>query len=147
MHGSFLECDAIPNRSFTLDDQTYSVANPMVRHLEKWDYCTDYTAVEPTPMSTAGLAFATLRPVMPNPVAHRAAFSFDLHRSGHVTLNVYDVTGRRVARLVDATLQPGVHNVTWEGLTDGGLRLSSGVYMYELAMGNDRLARRMILVR
>ncbi len=147
MHGSFLECDAIPNRSFTLDDQTYSVANPMVRHLEKWDYCTDYTAVEPTPATEAGAVFATLRPVMPNPVARRAAFSFDLHRAGHVSLNVYDVTGRRVARLVDATLTPGVHNVTWDGLTDSGVRLSSGVYMYELAMGNDRLARRMILVR
>jgi hypothetical protein len=63
-----------------------------------------------------------------------------------VTLSVYDVTGRRVARPVDATLAAGLHAVTWEGLSEGGLRLASGVYMYEIAMGGERLSRRMILV-
>jgi hypothetical protein len=39
-----------------------------------------------------------------------------------------------------------VHNVTWEGLSDSGLRLANGVYLYELAMDGNRLSRRMILV-
>jgi hypothetical protein len=147
-HNGVLECFSVANRGFTLDDVNYSAVTPMIRHLEKWDYCTDYTAVQPTtPPSHTGNAFASLRPVMPNPVAKRAAFSFDLYRSGRVTLNVYDVTGRRVARLLDATMQPGVHNVTWEGMSDSGLHLANGVYLYELAMEGNRLSRRMILVR
>ena len=145
-HNGVLECDQIPNRNFSLDDVHYSVAVPMIRHLDQWNYCTDYTAVDPSPARPAGAAFASLRAVMPNPVARRAAFSFELYRTGHVTFSVYDVTGRRVARLVDASLPAGVHSVTWNGLSDAGLRLANGVYMYEVAMGADRLARRMILV-
>ena len=93
-----------------------------------------------------GTAFGVLRPVMPNPIARHANFSFELYRTGHVTFSLYDVTGRRVARLVNATLPAGVHSVSWDGVSDGGVRLASGVYMYEVAMGADRLSRRMILV-
>jgi flagellar hook assembly protein FlgD len=96
------------------------------------------------PGAHAGIA--ALRPVMPNPVARQAAFSFELYRSGHATFSVYDVTGRRVARLIDATLPAGVHAVTWDGRDDSGLRLSSGVYLYELSTGGARWSRRMILV-
>jgi hypothetical protein len=145
-HDGTLECNSIANRGFSLDDVNNSVGNPMIRQLEKWDYCTDYTAVNP-PATRIEAGFAALRPVMPNPVARQAAFSFELYRAGHVTFSVYDVTGRRVARLVDASLSAGQHGVRWNGLDDNGLRLSSGVYLYELAMGGDHLSKRMILVR
>jgi len=142
------ECLGIPNRTLTLDDQTNSTTNPVVRLLNAWNYCTDPTAVGPTaPQPRLNSAFGALYPVMPNPVAHHASFSFALFRSGHVSLSVYDVTGRRVARLVDATMPAGTHTLSWNGMSDGGLRLASGVYMYEVAMGGERLSRRMILVR
>lgn len=145
---STLECFGINDRGFALDDLTYSATNPIVRHLEKWDYCTDYVGVNPqAPVNRTGTGFGVLMPVVPNPVARRASFSFDLYRAGRVSLSVYDVGGRRVAHLVDAWMPAGVHTATWEGLNDAGLRLSNGVYMYELAMGAERLSRRMILVR
>jgi flagellar hook assembly protein FlgD len=94
---------------------------------------------------SGGTAFANLLPVMPNPVTHRANFSFDLRKAGRVQLSVYDVSGRRVAKLMDASMAAGVHTVAWDARTDGGLRLESGVYMYELSMGGERLSRRLIL--
>jgi hypothetical protein len=142
-----LECRGIGNRTLTIDDQVYSAANPIVRLLNLYGYCTDPAGVAPgsgTP--STGAAFGALRAVMPNPVAKRANFSFELYRRGHVTFSVYDVTGRRVARLVDGVLPAGVHSVAWDGVSNSGLRLANGVYMYEVAMGGDRLARRMILV-
>jgi hypothetical protein len=142
-----VECAGYGNRTLTLNDLTQSVANPVVRLLNVWNYCTDPTAVQPTPaLPRATTVFGALYPVMPNPVAHHASFSFALFRSGHVTLSVYDVTGRRVARLVDGILPAGTHSTAWDGMSEGGLRLASGVYMYEVAMGGERLSRRMILV-
>ena len=142
-----VECAGYGNRTLTLNDLTNSVANPVVRLLNVWNYCTDPTAVLPTPsLPRATTAFGVLYPVMPNPVARHASFSFALYRSGHVTLSVYDVTGRRVARLVDGVMTAGTHTLAWDGTSAGGLRLGSGVYLYEVAMGGERLSRRMILV-
>ncbi len=140
------ECAGFGNRSLFLDDSKYSVAVPNVRLVNVWDYCTDPSGVPyGTGNKTGGTAFANLLPVMPNPVTHRANFSFDLRKAGRVQLSVYDVTGRRVAKLMDASMVAGVHTVAWDARTDGGLRLESGVYMYELSMGGERLSRRLIL--
>ncbi len=141
-----LECAGYPDRWLVLDDVVMSSGTPIVRLVNPFNYCSDPTAVLPTVMPHAGTAFGALRQVMPNPIARHANFSFELYRTGHVTFSLYDVTGRRVARLVNATLPAGVHSVSWDGVSDGGMRLASGVYMYEVAMGADRLSRRMILV-
>jgi flagellar hook assembly protein FlgD len=109
-----------------------------------YDVCSDVAGVTP-PAADAGAGFASLRPVLPNPVSRRASFSFELHKAGHVALRVYDVSGRRVARVLDSTLPVGLHSVAWDGMGDNGLRLESGVYMYELSMGKDRVTRRLIL--
>lgn len=142
LNGSF-ECGASSNRTLTLDDVANTSASPIVRVMNVYDVCSDVTAVNPAGSGSAN--FATLRPVLPNPVSHRASFSFELHRTGHVALRVYDVTGRRVASLMDANLPVGVHSVSWDGRGTNGLRLASGVYLYELSMGRDRVTRRLIL--
>ncbi|MCC6651361.1 MAG: T9SS type A sorting domain-containing protein [Candidatus Eisenbacteria bacterium] len=132
------------NRTLTLDDVTYNSATPIVRVMNVYDVCSDVTGVTPAPVFT-GAGFASLRPVLPNPVSRHASFSFDLHKAGQVALRIYDVSGRRVARLLDQSLPVGRHDVQWNGLGDNGLRLQSGVYMYELSMGRERVTRRLIL--
>ncbi|MFN8588943.1 MAG: FlgD immunoglobulin-like domain containing protein [Candidatus Eisenbacteria bacterium] len=143
LNGTF-ECGAAGNRTLYLDDVANTSATPIVRVMNVYGVCSDVAGVGPdAPADRAG--FASLRPVMPNPVSRRANFSFELHRAGHVALRVYDVTGRRVAKLMDATLPVGTHSVTWAGLGDDGRRLRSGVYLYELSMGGNRVTRRLIL--
>lgn len=143
-----LECLSIPNRSLQLDDVNHSAGNPIVRLVNRWDYCSDPTAVPVGGGFQRGDAsFASLRPVMPNPVSRRAMFAFSLNRPGRVALTVYDVTGRRVAEIHDGELAVGDHAFTWDGRGADGRRLGSGVYLYELAMGGDRLTRRLVLTR
>ena len=140
------ECVGFGNRQLTLDDTKNSIAVPVVRLVNVWDYCTDPTGVPYTGHTTSGgTAFANLMPVMPNPVSHRASFAFELRKAGRVQLSVYDVSGRRVAKLVDAAMAVGLHNVAWDARTDAGLRLESGVYLYELSLGGERVSRRLIL--
>jgi hypothetical protein len=141
------ECIGLGNRVLALNDLLYSTGNPQVALGTRWDYCTDATSVPVTPLGKPGAAFGSLRPVMPNPVVRGARFSFDLFRGGRVSLRVYDVTGRRVATVVDGELQAGSHSIAWDGRDDDGVRLSSGIYLYELSMGGQRASRRLVLAR
>lgn len=141
------ECEAMGNRVVTLDDVVHSTGNPQVSLGSLWNYCTAATDVPVTPAGRPGQAFAALRPVVPNPVVRGASFSFDLFRAGRVTLRIYDVSGRRVASVMDRTLSPGQHTVAWDGRGEDGMRLRSGVYLYELALDGQRAARRLVLTR
>jgi hypothetical protein len=148
-HNGFLECFGMGNRTLTIDDVLYSTTTPQVRVPSVWDYCSDATADVPagTANPDANAAFAILQQSFPNPMSPRTTIRFDLKRAGEASLTVYDVTGRRVATLLRSTLQAGPHDVQWDGRDDHGNLLRSGVYLYELAMGKDRLSRRIALMR
>ena len=146
-NGSF-ECTGAGNRVMLLDDVANSSAVPIVRLVNVWDYCSDPSGVPSIlPPADATAAFARLLPVMPNPVTGRARFAFDLRRSGRVTLSLYDVSGRRIARLFEGELGAGSHSLPWDGSDLRGARLQSGVYVYELAMGREHVTRRLIVTQ
>ncbi len=142
------ECFGYGNRAMSLDDVNYSTTTPMVRVLSVWDYCTEPTGVpRPVSSSSGGTAFAVLQQSAPNPFTPRTTIRFDLRRAGRVTLSVYDITGRRIRTLLDQALVPGPYEAVWNGTDQGGRRVKSGVYLYELTMGGERLARRMVYTR
>jgi hypothetical protein len=143
---SVFECFGMENRWLALDDLNYSASVPMRPELALWDYCSSLVGVDPAPVS-AGTDFAVLRQGFPNPMSPRTTIRFELRRAGEVRLAVYDVTGRKVNTLMNRTLQPGPYEVQWDGRDADGHLLRSGVYLYELAMGKDRLSRRIVLTR
>ncbi len=55
--------------------------------------------------------------------------------------------GQRVARLVDEEQAAGLHRVEWDGLNRFGGRVTSGVYLYRLKVGNFEATRTMTQVR
>jgi hypothetical protein len=67
----------------------------------------------------------------PNPFNPSTAISYRLSAVSLVTLDVFDVLGRKVATLVEAMQTPGAHLVKWDGSA-----LSSGVYLYRLSVRN-----------
>ena len=74
------------------------------------------------PRLTGGLAAA------PNPFGARTTLSFQLARTGSVSLSIVGVDGRAV-RSVPATMYaPGSHTFEWDGLDDAGRAAAPGVY-------------------
>ncbi len=67
----------------------------------------------------------------PNPFDDRTTIHFQLSRPGNVTLQVYDVLGKRVATLVDGRMSAGRKTVTFSGRF-----LPPGIYFYRLRAGN-----------
>jgi hypothetical protein len=95
------------------------------------------------PPGQAGLI--GLGPIYPNPFAGRAVLTYSLASPGWTRLFVYDVSGRLVARLVERMDEPGSHSVEWDGRSEGGRRLASGVYMARLE-SSSRLATRWVVL-
>jgi hypothetical protein len=92
-----------------------------------------------------------LAPPVPNPTGGRARFSFTLPASAAgeapAHLVVYAADGRRVRRLVDDPLSPGIHEVTWDLRAEDGSRVAAGVYFARLEWAGQRLDRKIAVVR
>jgi hypothetical protein len=78
----------------------------------------------------------------PNPFNPATTIAFELTRAQHVTLKVFDLTGREVATLVDADLDAGPHRRMFQA--EG---LASGTYLYRLRAGDFTATRKLLLVR
>lgn len=89
----------------------------------------------------------TLAQNYPNPFNPSTTISFYLPESGHVTLDIFDIQGRRVVELVNGVVDAGTMNVDWEGLDSRGNQVASGVYFYRLAAGNAESTKKMVLTR
>lgn len=84
---------------------------------------------------------------VPNPFNPTTCLEFDLPRAGEVELFVYDVTGRRVATLVQGRLEAGHHDVVWSARSERGERAASGIYFYRLRVDGEAKTRRMTLLK
>jgi hypothetical protein len=76
--------------------------------------------------NAAHLAFA------PTPFSGSGRVEFELAEPSRVELAVYDVTGKRVAMLVDRRLEAGRHSRTWDGRDSRGHVAGAGVYFVRL---------------
>jgi hypothetical protein len=106
-------------------------------------------AVAPVVASTAPDAAAPfeLAQNAPNPFNPVTTIPFELARAGRVTLDVYDVAGRRVRSLADGDLAAGLHQRSWDGRDDAGRAVASGVYFYRLKAAGRSETRRMLLLK
>jgi hypothetical protein len=89
----------------------------------------------------------------PNPFNPETTIRFDLPEAGTVALNVFDVTGRRVRRLLSGQMPAGAHRLIWNGQNDDGRSAESGVYFIVLraklgGAANELVAtRKVVLMR
>ncbi len=68
----------------------------------------------------------------PNPFNPRTNISFDLSEKSIVEVDVYNVKGQHVKSIVKEEFPSGKHNVMWEGDSDSGKKVSTGVYFIRM---------------
>ena len=112
--------------------------------------CDDTPACDTTDLSQMTAPRLTaLEQNRPNPMNPATTIHYVVapEDAGHVTLTLYDVAGRVVRRLVDARQEQGTYRVTWNGVDAAGMRVASGIYVYELQAGSRRLTRKLAVLQ
>jgi flagellar hook assembly protein FlgD len=64
-----------------------------------------------------------------------------------VTLDIFDVKGRRVKTLINGIKPAGRYKAQWNGRNSRGNSVSSGVYYYRLAAGKKIITKKLVLMR
>lgn len=106
-----------------------------------WPQCTLVPVADGLP--AAGLSLTAY----PNPFNPRLGIEFTLTRSGRAIVDVHDLTGRRLRRIVDTVLPGGTHHGAWDGRDAAGRPMPSGTYVLRLH-GDQRLpGRKVTLLR
>ncbi|MEX1161276.1 MAG: MBG domain-containing protein [Balneolaceae bacterium] len=78
----------------------------------------------------------------PNPFNPATNIRFSVPERAQVTLEIYDILGRKVQTLVSQAMQPGWHVVSWNAS-----QLSSGMYLYRLQAGNAVFTKKLTLIK
>jgi hypothetical protein len=78
----------------------------------------------------------------PNPFNPKTTIHYDLDRDADVSIDVYDMLGRRVGSLIHEYKKAGKHTAAFDGS-----RLSSGTYYYKMTAGNYTAVKKMVLMK
>ncbi|MDZ7340451.1 MAG: T9SS type A sorting domain-containing protein [candidate division KSB1 bacterium] len=83
----------------------------------------------------------------PNPFNPETAINFSLKEAGRVTLTIYNLQGQLVRTLVDEEKLAGSYSVMWDGKSDNGTLVGSGIYYYKLRANGFKATKKLMLAR
>jgi hypothetical protein len=78
----------------------------------------------------------------PNPFNAQTSISYVVPYESHVTIEIFDLLGRRVETLIDRNEKPGEHSVTWNAED-----IASGLYLYRIKAGEFESTKWMSLIK
>ena len=84
--------------------------------------------------------------IYPNPTNNSANISFNLSVSGSITLEIFNITGKKVYSLAD-NKSAGRHKICWNGTDGNGAELQSGVYFVKLSINNTSSSKKLVIVK
>ena len=83
----------------------------------------------------------------PNPFNPTTAITYSLPNSVRVELAVFNLQGQRVKTLVTGFQSAGTYQAVWDGTNKNGMKVTSGIYIYQMIAGNQRLVKKMSLMK
>ena len=83
----------------------------------------------------------------PNPFNPTTRIRYHIPEAAQVQILIYNTLGQRVRTLVDESRPAGAYEVTWDGTNDLGVRVASGIYIYQMKAGNFDQIRKLIIIK
>ena len=118
------------------------------------DLDNDEYGVAPLTVGTANVSMQDAIPTevnlsqnYPNPFNPTTRIDYSVVSDGHVTLNVYDITGRLISTLVDGYVDAGYHSAMWNGIDNNGKMVAAGIYFYSLQSESSNMTRKMVYMK
>lgn len=89
-----------------------------------------------------------LLPNYPNPFNPVTTLQFSIYPSAMISLDIVSLKGNVVATIFsNRYFSAGNHNVSWSGMNDNGVPLSSGQYLVRLQKGNSIITQKVTLIK
>lgn len=110
------------------------------------------TGVSEKPASTRTYGF-DLKQNFPNPFGEMTTIPFSVpgrsfsKEKVKTSVDIYDVSGRLMRRLIEEDMFPGAYQVVWDGKTAGGKDAHSAIYMCRLEIGEKSRIKKVLLLR
>jgi flagellar hook capping protein FlgD len=104
------------------------------------------SGVETVPGLPTG-THAAIRKAFPNPFNPSTTLELSVPKQGTVAVRIFDLQGRRVATLLDESMNAGVYRVRWNGQDDQGRTQSSGIYFAQIQSGGSRQSVRLTMLK
>jgi len=115
---------------------------------EENDMMREFEVVQGATAVTPESPKLALRQSYPNPSNPAARIEFSTPVAARVNLKLYDVHGRLIATLFDSHARAGQYVVNWDGRSNKGERVPSGIYFYRLNVpGQPVLTRKLVLLK
>ncbi len=89
----------------------------------------------------------TLHQNHPNPFNSGTVIRFALPQTEEVELSVFNIAGQKVATLIQGLRQAGSYAINWDGRSDVGKVLATGIYFYQLNNGQQVETKKLMLLR
>ncbi len=83
----------------------------------------------------------------PNPFNPTTTIDYHLSQAARVTIDIYNILGQKVRRLIDRTQPPGEYQAIWDGTTSNGERAGTGLYFYRFRAGGIQETKKMLLLK
>ncbi|MEO5987307.1 MAG: FlgD immunoglobulin-like domain containing protein [Candidatus Eisenbacteria bacterium] len=88
-------------------------------------------------VTAAALLFLALPALSANAAGPQpVVLKFAQAAPARVSINIYDVTGQLVRRVLDQDMTTGDHSVTWDGVADNGRTIGPGLYFTKIQVGS-----------
>jgi hypothetical protein len=143
-----LSSDESPSMSPRLEIDAFGTIHVLYRRGSSGELLYGTRPVPSAAIDDLPARFAdSINGVTPNPFNPVTEISFRLDSDEHVTLVVYDLSGRRVRNLLSANMRKGEHALVWDGNTDVGKGAPSGVYFFRLQTAQGADIRRGVLIK
>ena len=83
----------------------------------------------------------------PNPFNSSTMIEFMLPRRSYTVITIYNILGQSIQTLFEKELSAGTYKVTWNGKDQIGNDVPSGIYLYDLTTEEQRISKKMILLK
>jgi hypothetical protein len=83
----------------------------------------------------------------PNPFGRTTRLTYAVPHRGNVSLAIIDASGRNVRTLASGTRDQGRFSATWDGRSQTGALLPSGVYLYRYSLDSRQMTGKLTLTR
>ncbi|MEA1972206.1 MAG: T9SS type A sorting domain-containing protein, partial [Candidatus Cloacimonadota bacterium] len=83
----------------------------------------------------------------PNPFNPTTKIKFTIPEKAEVSINIFNIKGQQVRKLVNSQFTAGQYSVVWDGKDNFEKQVSSGVYFYKINSGEEHIVRKMLMMK